>query len=97
MRGKTGGRLAAPQRARKTSKRTGIMLKVRMGDRLDGGVVPRVRRRGDLRRAGSWAYIGGNRQGLKALHYALGWILRSRSLEIFEGPGYTVIYDRGKR
>ncbi len=72
-----------------------LVLKVRQGDRLDGGVVPRVRRDARIfREAGSWAYIGGNRQGLKALHYALGRVLRSRTIEIFEGPGYTVIFDR---
>jgi len=42
----------------------------------------------------SVAYVAGNRQGLKALHCAIGRLLASRTLEILEGPGYTVIYDR---
>lgn len=75
--------------------RPGLVLKVRMGDRLDGGVVPRVSRGAQIfREAGGWAYIAGSRQGLKALHAALERVLRSRTIEIFEGPGYTVIYDR---
>lgn len=44
-----------------------------------------------------WVYVTGNRQGLRALHYAIGQLLASRSREIFEGPGYTVFYNRSPK
>jgi len=90
---KSTRRRAAGRAVQDTSNRT--VLKVRMGSRLDGGVIPHVARGARIfRESGGWVYIAGNRQGLKALYYALGRVLRSRTVEIFEGPGYTVIYDR---
>ena len=91
--------MAVSKRTGRPSPRAGRtrdpVLKVRMGNRLDGGVVPRVARGAVIfREPGSWAYIAGNRQGLRALHYALGRVLASRTIEIFEGPGYTVMFDR---
>lgn len=90
--------MSSDPRGQDTSKRPG-----RRRLNWNGGPDPEIRLRTSVmrtRRAGHgrermrWVYVAGNRRGLRALQYAIGKVLASRSLEIVEGPGYTVIYDR---